>query len=71
MPAAAATRQEIDFPLDESVWPKVCAEAGLCDGAKCRFAADQFYEAVRQHGHKAYRTTTSTVCEFDWTPPSR
>ena len=43
----------------------------IADGAKCRFAADQFYEAVRQHGHKAYRTTTSTVCEFDWTPPSR
>jgi hypothetical protein len=43
----------------------------LAEGAKCRFAADQFYEAVRRHGHKAFRTTTSTVCEFDWTPPAR
>jgi len=43
----------------------------LAEGAKCRLAADQFYEAVRRHGHKAFRTTTSTVCEFDWSPPAR
>ena len=43
----------------------------IAEGAKCRFAADQFYEAVRRPGHKAYRTTTSTVCEFDWKPPNR
>ena len=43
----------------------------IADGAKCRFSADQFYEAVRQHGHKAFRTATSTVCEFEWTPATR
>jgi len=43
----------------------------IADGAKCRFAADQFYEAVRRHRQKAFRTTTSTACEFDWSPPNR
>ena len=43
----------------------------LTEASKCRFAADQFYEAVRRHGHKAFRTSTSTVCEFDWKPPAR
>ena len=37
----------------------------LAEKAKCRLAADQFYEAVRAHGHKAFRTSNSTYCEFD------
>lgn len=38
---------------------------GLAEKAKCRLAADQFYSAVQKYGHKAFRTTTSTYCEFD------
>jgi hypothetical protein len=38
---------------------------GLAERAKCRLAADQFYSAVQKYGHKAFRTTTSTYCEFD------
>lgn len=37
----------------------------LAEKAKCRLAADQFYAAVQQHGHKAFRTGNSTYCEFD------
>ena len=37
----------------------------LAEKAKCRLAADQFYEAVQVHGHKAFRTSGSTYCEFD------
>lgn len=38
---------------------------GLAEKAKCRLAADQFYSAVQKYGYKAFRTTTSTYCEFD------
>lgn len=37
----------------------------LAEQAKCRLAADHFYEAVRAHGYKAFRTSNSTYCEFD------
>ena len=37
MATRTGCRQEIDFPLSEDVWSKACAQAGLCQGAKCRY----------------------------------
>ncbi len=37
----------------------------LSQGAACRSAAAQFYEAVRRFGEKAFRTTDSTVCAYE------
>ncbi|MCY2929365.1 MAG: DEAD/DEAH box helicase [Planctomycetota bacterium] len=37
MATRTGCRQEIDFPLSEDVWSKVCAQAGLCQGGKCRY----------------------------------
>jgi hypothetical protein len=34
------------------------------DFAKCRLAALQTYEAVRQHGEKHYRSTASSYCDY-------
>ena len=31
---------------------------------ECKLAAEQFYLAVRRYGEEAYRTTGSTVCEY-------
>ena len=32
--------------------------------AKCQFAAKQTYEAVRTHGEKHFRSSTSTYCAY-------
>ena len=34
------------------------------DFAKCRFAALQTYEAVREHGEEHFRSATSSYCEY-------
>jgi coproporphyrinogen III oxidase len=36
--------------------------------AKCRLAAKETYEAVKAHGEKHYRTTTSTYCDYRASP---
>ncbi len=37
METRTGCRQEIDFPVSEDVWSRVCAQAGLCGGGKCRY----------------------------------
>jgi hypothetical protein len=37
----------------------------LSQGAACRSAAAQFYDAVRRFGEKAFRTTDGTVCKYE------
>jgi hypothetical protein len=37
----------------------------LSQGAACRSAAAQFYDAVRRFGEQAFHTSDSTVCEYE------
>lgn len=36
--------------------------------AQCQLAADQFYLAVQRYGAEAYRTASSTYCEYEGPP---
>ena len=47
------SRQEIDFPLEEEVWSRVRAEAGLCRGSQCDRYEVCHFRAARRRMHQA------------------
>jgi hypothetical protein len=64
-----ATREECDTVIYEDM-KKACGGMGglgvldVKEFGICQFAANQTFEAVRRHGEKHFRTTTSTYCEY-------
>ena len=63
------SREQCDETFYENM-KDACGPVGLLaildakDGASCRIAAKQNYEAVRRYGEEHYLTTTSSVCEY-------
>jgi coproporphyrinogen III oxidase len=63
------SREECDQEFYEGMKAACSGLGGLGildpeDFAKCQLAANQTYEAVREHGEKHYQSSTSTVCEY-------
>ena len=64
-----ATREECDDAFYHDM-REACAADGIFgllepdDRALCELTADRAFEAVKKHGLAAFRTTTSTYCEY-------
>jgi len=63
------TRKQCDVEFYDNMKAACAGFKGLGvldpeDFAKCQFAAKQTYEAVRTHGEKHFRSSTSTYCAY-------
>ncbi len=53
MTAPLGSLQDIDFPIDPSLWARVCSESSTCRGARCDQRGKCFFQAARRRMLKA------------------